>query len=864
MRRLAISITLALIAGLLTGPSFAPAVQAADPVPAGVVQGTITEAETGAALPGACAHVYDAQWQETAVACADAAGKYATPQLPLATYRIKFTAAGHADSWHSLGTTVQFHSVFTANLLNLTATAGVTSNAKLRAHHGTIKGTLADTTGRRFGMLYITAYAGTGTTAVAITRSRADGSFEFPGLAPGDYRFQFSGYCVGQQFIKDATGAPATFAVTDGATTNADYTHPSQTCSVTGVFQGKVADATTGAALPDAPFRLVVQPYNFEVASGVSGADGAYRVEGIIPFGVGYRIQASAAGYPMQWANGGMTMSAGGNFQPSATEIPLSAKFGTLRGRVTDPSGQPVAATVSIIGAGKSMGTLSQVTGPDGLYSFPGVVASTWRLRVVHPTLGTQWYDQVPGTSEAATTAPTISVAADPDTVVDQQYAERSHLVVTVLDDRTGLPVTDACLTVGNSFTATAPKVCGSGDGVYRLDVPPGSMSLTATAPGMFDRYLPPINLAAGQDHAQTVRLTPGGAIGFTVRKNADGTIPGVCVTIVPDSRLATAAPEVGTGACNWNGTIRQESFTTPMVPLGRVRIFVSSLDPQLGAQWLGPQGGTGRKELAAVVEVVRGSTTAPQIKMDRAGHVYGTVGGWYSGYGTAVRPGGPETGHLAGCQFDGGFVDCTDNNSSYSLALGPYAWPLEFYNVSGAYAWSGGVPSRSRATLIQITSDEWVRYDFTNPVPGKVILSTPSGTTDWIISSYDAVTGDAGGMFSSVYGYDSLANGPLLLQAHYTKDGQRKSCWLYRTSANGHKTGVHLPGTVANPLALTPQPGVNCFDQAPSLLVKLPRREARAGVIDIDLPPRTAVHRPSVWNQVGETIARAAALATR
>jgi hypothetical protein len=44
-----------------------PSAHAEEPAP-GIVQGTITETETGAPLPQACAHFYDVDWIEAVVA----------------------------------------------------------------------------------------------------------------------------------------------------------------------------------------------------------------------------------------------------------------------------------------------------------------------------------------------------------------------------------------------------------------------------------------------------------------------------------------------------------------------------------------------------------------------------------------------------------------------------------------------------------------------------------------------------------------------------------------------------------------------------------------------------------------------------
>jgi hypothetical protein len=845
VRRTAATLTAALFGSLMIA---APIAQAADPAP-GTFQGTITETETGAPLSGACAHVYNSQWLEVAVACADATGHYAASNLPVNTsFRVKVTASDHADRWAPAAPTV-----FNSYTYTVTTTGGPTVDVALPAHTGTVAGQVTAPDGRGEALDYV--YARVNGITKATTRTRADGTYELPGLSPGTYDIVTGGYCLG-----DATAGKT--VVMEGVTQTVDSHYTTRTCTPASMtFAGKVIDGWTGAAIPGAAFRIVYPQYNFEVAAGVSDGSGAYHVEGLSPATlIGYRIQASAEGYPQQWANGGMTMSAGGYFKAGVTEIPLAAAWGDLHGTITGPDGQPVAATVTVTGTDKARGTLTVVTGADGAYSFPKLAPGEWTMKIVNPTLGTQWYHQVPYAFAMPTGVGHITVTPNSVTAVDEQFAERSHVEVTLLDADNGLPITDGCVTP-NGTGVTVQPICANTDGVYKFDVVPStSSSIWASSPSAF-----PVSAAAAFPAGQTVRITqrlqPAGTLNVPVQHKADGTIPPACVTIVPKSRFSPGPGEISSW-CNYNSGTPTDTITAGLLKPGPVQLFVTTSDTGLGAQWLGATGGTGQRELAAIIDVHRGVTTAPTIKLDPAGAVQGYVTGVVSGYGISVRAGGMEPGHSGQC-VTSGYSYCTDNDSIYSLRLGPYAWPLEAYYTFNGDTWSGGAASRSGAHLVQVAAGQITHYDMTITSGGRFTVNAPATMTNWRIETYDAVTGDASGTFWQ-NGMSSVAGGPRLLRMVYTDsaDGVQKSCWIYRKAGRG-LTGVFAAGIDgginAGIQAVTVEPGTTCLTRAPMTMPQ-PRIAS-----DLELPPRRVAtgmaSTVSLWDAIGRTLTQSAEL---
>ncbi|NUO56337.1 MAG: hypothetical protein HOV78_06705 [Hamadaea sp.] len=793
-----------LVTSLLVTPAGIAPASAATAVP-GVLQGAITETETGSPLPGACAHVYSGSWEEVATACADASGHYATPVLPSATYRVKVTAAGHAERWLPGSETV-----FGAGSYTVSATTGPTVDVALPAHAGTFRGRVLTPEGT--GQAWISVVVTRNGVAQSTTRTRADGTFEVPGLVPGDYGYYLSGSCL------PAMSDAGPFTVTDGGTATAEYQYTTRTCTgAQRTFAGKVVDGVTGAVIPGAAYRLVYQQYNFEFAAGVSDSAGAYEVTGMGGL-LSFRVQASAAGYPEQWANGGFTMTAGGLFVTTQTQIPLTKTFGELHGKITGPDGRPVQATVTVAGTGQARGTVSVVSGADGAYVFPQLAPGDWTMRITHPAFGTQWYPQAPyGGVVAPADAGHVTVTPNGVTTVDEQYAERAHVEVTLRDADTALPITDGCVQPNDTGVAMSP-ICENTAGVYRFDAVPSAVSsVTATSPSARQAGLAAA-FKAGQTTRITLDLRPAGSIKVPIRHNADGTVPEACVTLVPETRIAVRIDWNST-YCNYNNGSPTDVIDTGQVNLGRYRVFATPDDTTLGSQWLGVNGGTGQQELAAVIDVRRGANTAPTVRFDPAGYLTGHVTGVVSGYGIAVRAWGANTGNTTECMTSPGMAYCTGNDSRYELRLGPYAWPLEAYAPYYGHTWYDGAANRTSAQLVKVESGQWKTVDLTIRAGNALSVTVPATVTDWRIEAYDAVTGDGDGVYWQ-NGLSSVSSGRKILRLAYvdSADLLPKSCWVYVPLAGRKITGIVTVGAGAAP-KLTITPGKTCLQGIPALV---------------------------------------------
>ena len=130
------------------------------------------------------------------------------------------------------------------------------------------------------------------------------------------------------------------------------------------------------------------------------------------------------------------------------------------------------------------------------------------------------------------------------------------------------------------------------------------------------------------------------------------------------------------------------------------------------GAQSVGAHGGTGKRALAAAIQVSAGQTVAaPGVRMDLAGTVTGRVtlpnGQSATGGTVGLLPiagsSGEEPIGVALIGEDGRYTN---------YFVGPYEWPL-FFAVDGqAPQYGGGTGNHLLAQTVRVTTGATTGYD--------------------------------------------------------------------------------------------------------------------------------------------------------
>ncbi len=238
---------------------------------------------------------------------------------------------------------------------------------------------------------------------------------------------------------------------------------------------------TDGDPVTDAVLTLIDQR-GHQVSRATTGGDGRFGIDA--PGSGNHVLIASAGGHRPAAVN----VSAGDRDRP--LELVLLGS-GELSGVVTAGQGEPLAGVTITLTDLRGEVVGAAVSGPDGAYSCPGVVAGTYTLVAV-----------------AGNRRPSATTLTVPDTGIlrhDIELAAATLLSGRVRSD--GGPVANAYVAVLNSSGTVVASALTESDGHYRItDLPEGNYTLVT-------RGYPPVSnrvLVAdgGADH--DVRLSYG------------------------------------------------------------------------------------------------------------------------------------------------------------------------------------------------------------------------------------------------------------------------------------------------------------------------------------------------------------------
>lgn len=504
-----------------------------------------------------------------------------------------------------------------------------------------------------------------------------------------------------------------------------------------GVVTGVVTAEATGQPVAGACVTLFDLELN-EVAAACAGADGHYEVPAVAEGN--YKARATADGYSEIWAHSrGSAQAAYVVYLPGMLNFALRQGSGTLRGLVTVDGGPAVGAEVSITDVNQRWWSTVN-TAADGTYVFTGLKPDSY---VVHVVFGDrdQWVPQKSSFPEAAA----YPVADGQETVVDETILPYKKLRVIAVDETTGAPVADAC-SVLYGAEPDGRRTCADTGGVMRYDdLPPlESYTLSVWEPVHWGAEVSPVVFSPDEVTEVRVSMRPAAAIVTTVRDaKTRAPLANICVE-------THTVPVVGVSDRDYTFYCSDSTGKLVIGPIepGTYQLLVKPFDGRYGMQWVGHTGGTGDLRKARTVTAPLGrKVSIPPIKMDLAGTITGVVTDRATGApvgGVCVYPYAvdPRVGFAFG-------ANCTKAAGTYTISgLGPYAWPLEFADARGRYAWewSGGAPDRFAATKVRVRPNTQTPVDATLTPAGVITGRTlnQQGTPAFgYIYTYNARTGD-------------------------------------------------------------------------------------------------------------------------
>ncbi|HEX5741542.1 MAG TPA: hypothetical protein VFY17_08330, partial [Pilimelia sp.] len=367
-------------------------------------------------------------------------------------------------------------------------------------------------------------------------------------------------------------------------------------------------------------------------------------------------------------------------------------------------------------------------------------------------------------------------------------------VTVTATDAATGRDLRGLCAQALLPDPSAAPRRCTKGAAVTLDAVPAGDVTVAVwTRPHRY--YVGAAVLAA---------VPPAGRVAVAVALGRGGVI--TTAVTAGDAPVADTSVEAFNTAGprthqTWAVSRDNGAAATPPLPPGTYRLFaVPPAGTDLGRQWVGPLGGTGREHLAATVTVHAGQRVAgPRVRLDPAGAVRGTI----------TTPAGadvPAWVHLRTERgWDAADGVAADDRGAFTLdGLGPYEWALRFAGTGFAHQWAGGAADSAAATGVPVRAGGTTEVAL-RAVPGARVRGAlrPAGPGENLryVEVLDAATGARLGMTNQdadITDYAVMALGGGSVKLRWTEvlgNGPRTTDgWYDRAATFADATAVRLP----------------------------------------------------------------------
>lgn len=594
------------------------------------------------------------------------------------------------------------------------------------AETGAVNGRVTLSSGTAAGDVFVQVYPAGDYESVGSTTTDADGNYSIADLAAGSYTVGFVPWPRPEQYHHQKTqlsdADPVT--VSAGATTTVD-----EELFATGAITGRIVDSA-GDPVPDLSINAnEVDTYSW--AGGRTDGDGQFTIYAL-PGRYRVSFNPIEGSYQSQYVPGQLDEVGATVFEvkvDTTTEVNETVlPVGGLTGRFTTATGAPLAnAQVDITTANMYGGAWTE-TDAEGEFSVQ-VLQGSYKVGVIAGER--QQYYKGKLTAEDANV---VQVRGGRQTTIADSLVGTGSVAISAVDSVTGAPVANFCIDAR----------CNNGSGTVTVTgLPQGRHDLYLYAPDKlyFSRDLTRVRVEANGTTKLTVKMRPGAVITSTIVDRQTGApVRDVCLDAFLPKQ---AALKDGYGECSdRNGRIT----VGPLIG-GDYKLFAVPQEDVYGRQWVGADGGTGdERQAVSVVATVGQVTTGPQVRMDRAGKVTGTVTDTNGKPLTTV-----DISVLTGHPGVGAQDASTDERGVYTIErLGPYAWPLVFSSYSYASQWSGNKTSRFSATPVTVTAGTTATQDaqLDQGVALTGTFRTPDGTPftgGWVIArSVD--TGDIAG----------------------------------------------------------------------------------------------------------------------
>lgn len=368
---------------------------------------------------------------------------------------------------------------------------------------------------------------------------------------------------------------------------------------------------------------------------------------------------------------------------------------GAVHGTLVERGGAPVVnAWVYLRDENNEIESVNTDSG--GTFAFDAIPAGRYTLKFELRDRRVQWHGGVLHEWDATF----FDLAAAQELTIAETMLPAGRVDVTVVDSVSGGPIPDTCINA--IFGAQRDEGCTDENG--KVTVGPlhvGPYQVSVSPPDGY-LYVPDQRVTVQEGVTTAVRfaLTKSATIEVNVRDASTGApVWGSCVAW---QEIGSAWMDLSSPSCS----DEDGKIVIRGLPAMNVRLYALPNDDGYGAQWVGPNGGTGDAEQALRVNLVAGQTATAPVALDPPGSISGIVHDDATGAPVA----GVSVGAIAlGPDWSRGQNQVsTGTDGKYRInGLGPYAWPVHFVDDEGRYAarWSGNGRNRFTAQPVTVTA---------------------------------------------------------------------------------------------------------------------------------------------------------------
>ncbi len=613
-------------------------------------------------------------------------GAYSLTKLAPGSYTLTFTAC-------SAGNYVP------ETISGVQATAGqtTTENASL-APGATITGKVTDGSDKPLSGVCVSADPSAPGGQNSNATTDANGNYTITDLAAGTYTLSFTACSAGNYAPATITGVQATASQT---------TTENVTLAAGGTITGKVTD---GSGNPLAGACVSADAGGGQGGSTNTDASGAYTITKLTPGTYTVAFGGCAAGNYVRSTVAGVQVTAG----QTTTENAALAPAGTISGKVTDTSGNPLAgACVSANPSASGALGGGAETAADGSYSIVGLAAGSYTLVFSACSAGDYQSHTVTGVQ--------VTVG---QTITENASLAPGGAISGTVTDSSGHPLSGACVSAnppgpgaqGGGATTDASgdyTIAGLAPGTYTVD-------FTSCAAGNYGfDVVTGVQVTAGQTTTENASLAPGATISGQVTNSAGTPLAGACVS------ASSAGPD--------SQSFEADTDSNGMYAITGLAAGTYTVEVD------GCSAGNFAADTITGVQVTAGQTTTENATLVPPGAVTGKV---------TDSSGNPLVGACVTVMDSAGRTGTihTDASGAYSLtSVPPGTYTFTFSGCSAGNYLSNTVtvqvnPGQTiteNATLVRPgTITGKILNTFKNSVVGACVTASPSGSATTTNSS--------------------------------------------------------------------------------------------------------------------------------